>query len=79
MTGDDEMRMHLRDVPAQIEDANGRLTPEAVVGAASDPDHPLHERFHWDDATAVYTAPITTARRLIAFGAAAGVTPLQSF
>ena len=66
MTEDDGMRMHLRDVLAQIEDANGRLTPEAVVGAASDPDHPLHDRFDWDDATAAHTARIMTARRLIA-------------
>ena len=66
MSEDDGMRKHLRDVLAQIEDAKGRLTPEAVVGAASDPDHPLHDRFDWDDATAAHTARIMTARRLIA-------------
>lgn len=37
----------------EIRDANGgTLTPEVVVDAAREPDHPLHSRFEWDDSVA---------------------------
>lgn len=33
-------------------DHGGRLTPDDVVAAASDPGSPLHSAFDWDDASA---------------------------
>jgi hypothetical protein len=35
-----------------IREQRGELTPELVVDAARDPEHPLHSRFEWDDAVA---------------------------
>lgn len=43
----------------------GRLTPEAVVEAASDPDSPLHSAFTWDDAEAAHQHRLDQARFLI--------------
>ena len=43
---------HLRDVLMQIRAKRGTLTPEIVVDEASDPTHPLHHRFTWDDSEA---------------------------
>lgn len=44
--------MNLRDCLQDIYEQNGRLTPAIVVDAARDKDHPLHNRFEWDDALA---------------------------
>lgn len=49
----------------KIEDAAGRLTPEAVVDVASDPASPLHEQFEWDDSEAAHKYRIEQARTLI--------------
>ena len=48
-----------------IEDATGRLTPEIVVNVAHDPEHPLHDRFEWDDSIAGPKYRESQARRLI--------------
>lgn len=48
-----------------IEDANGRLTAEAVVKAAEPDDHPLHDKFEWDDSIAGPRYRLMQARRLI--------------
>ena len=48
-----------------LEDKNGRLTPEGVVRAASDPDSPLHEHFQWDDSEAAKSWRLQQARCLI--------------
>lgn len=42
----------LRDHLQAIYDLHGKLTPAVVVAEASDPEHPLHEKFEWDDSVA---------------------------
>jgi hypothetical protein len=49
----------------EIEDANGRVTPDAVVEAARDPEHPWHDRFDWNDETAGNRWRLAQARTLI--------------
>lgn len=44
--------MSLRDQLQTIYEEHGRLTPAIVVDAARAEDHPLHDRFEWDDAIA---------------------------
>lgn len=44
---------------------NGRLTPGAVVDAATPKSHPLHNHFEWDDATAASAFRLDQARALI--------------
>lgn len=44
---------------------DGRVEAEDVVSAASDPDHPLHDRFEWDDAEAGRKFRLVQARLLI--------------
>lgn len=60
------MREELNLLLKEIEDREGRLTPDLVVDAARDPEHPLHARFEWDDGKAAQAHRIATARRLIA-------------
>lgn len=43
----------------------GTLTPEAVVEAASAPEHPLHNRFEWDDTAAARKWRLTQASELL--------------
>lgn len=51
----------------RLQRANGgRLTPEAVVEAAKDPDSPLHGEFEWDKAKAAHQHWLHQARMLIA-------------
>lgn len=42
----------LRDHLQAIYDDAGDLTPALVVERATDPTHPLHHRFEWDDTRA---------------------------
>ena len=49
----------------QALEIQGRLTPDAVVLAASDPDHPLHLDFEWDDDVAAAKYRVEQARSLI--------------
>jgi len=42
----------LREQLLVIREKRGSLTPQAVVDEARSPDHPLHDRFEWDDAVA---------------------------
>jgi hypothetical protein len=42
----------LRDELQSIYEDTGRLTPTLVVAYARDEDHPLHDRFTWDDTVA---------------------------
>lgn len=44
--------MSLRDELARIYEQRGRLTPAIVVDEARPSDHPLHDRFEWDDSIA---------------------------
>ncbi len=43
----------------------GTLTPANVVEAARAEDHPLHDRFEWDDAAAGEKYRLAQARQLI--------------
>jgi len=43
----------------------GSLSPVAVVDAARAADHPLHNRFEWDDSKAGEAYRIEQARRMI--------------
>lgn len=44
--------MNLRDALQGIYDTHGKLTPALVVDEARPEDHPLHDRFEWDDSIA---------------------------
>lgn len=43
---------NLRAIMDEIREEHGRLTPPIVLAVASDPTHPLHHRFEWDDTVA---------------------------
>lgn len=61
---DDELA--LRERLQQLADDNGgRLTPQAVVADARDPESPLHSRFTWDDAAAAEQHRLSQARQII--------------
>ncbi|WP_143591212.1 hypothetical protein [Thermoactinospora rubra] len=57
--------MSLRDHMQAIYDQYGKLTPELVVEVAKEPDHPLHDRFEWDDSVAAEAWRREQAHRLI--------------
>jgi len=50
---------------ALADESNGRLTPDAVVEDASDPDSPLHLYFEWNDTNAARQWRLEQARALI--------------
>jgi hypothetical protein len=53
-------------IAASIEQRRGELTPAIVVEEASDPNHPWHDEFVWDNDVAGERYRINQARRLIA-------------
>lgn len=56
----------IRDALYALADLNGgRLTPEAVVEAAKNPEHPAHGHFTWDNTEAAILQRLYEARRLI--------------
>lgn len=55
----------LRDHLQAIYNELGRLTPDDVVNVASDPAHPLHKSFEWDDSVAGAHYRREQARNLI--------------
>lgn len=57
--------MSLRDQLQAVYDEHGRLTPQAVVDTARTEDHPLHDRFEWDNQVAGEAYRLDQARRLI--------------
>lgn len=57
--------MSLVDDLNAIRDERGTLTPETVVEAASAPEHPLHNRFDWDDTAAAHKWRLTQAGELL--------------
>lgn len=57
--------MSLRDQLQSIYDQHGKLTPAIVVDVARPADHPLHDRFVWDDAIAGERYRLDQARDLI--------------
>ena len=50
---------------AAITDRDGRLSPEAVVEAASDPTSAMHVLFEWDDTEAARKYRLDQARGMI--------------
>lgn len=56
-----EILKHLQ----MIQDAEGRITPKAVVDRARPPDSPLHPLFEWDDSIAGDLHRQNQARTLI--------------
>jgi hypothetical protein len=57
--------MSLRDELQAIYDTYGRLTPSIVLAQARTEDHPLHDRFEWDDAVAGEAWRLSQAHELI--------------
>ena len=55
----------LRDVLLGIRSKRGQLSEEIVVEEASDPKHPLHHRFEWNDAVAGHKYRLEQAGRLL--------------
>ena len=55
----------VRDELLKLQDRKGRITPQAVVDEASDPKHPLHKLFEWDDSAAARKYRLDQARELI--------------
>lgn len=49
----------------ELYDQHGELTPAIVVQAAAPPEHPLHNRFEWNDEKAGHAHRIDQARGLI--------------
>lgn len=56
---------NLRDQLMTIRQDKGSLTPADVVDAARPDDHPLHDRFEWDDLVAGEKWRSTQAAELI--------------
>ena len=59
------MSANLRDHLLAIRDQHGALTPVLIVEAASDPEHPLHSRFDWDDTSAGHKYRLEQAGTLL--------------
>ena len=55
----------LRDQLTAIYRESGELTPGGVVAAATPVDHPLHDRFEWDDSVAGHEYRKVQASELI--------------
>lgn len=56
--------MSLRDQLAAVYESRG-LTSETLVAAATPEDHPLHDRFEWDDSIAGHQFRLVQAAELI--------------
>lgn len=65
----------LNELFVQIRKRRGRLTPATVVAEASNPQHPLHKEFDWDDASAARKHRLEHAARLIRLVKVKVVTP----
>jgi hypothetical protein len=59
------MSTNLRNHLQAIRDERGSLTPALVVEVASDPSHPLHSRFEWDDRIAGHKYRLEQAGQLL--------------
>lgn len=55
----------LREELLAIRQQYGALTPANVVEAASAEEHPLHDRFEWDDSAAARKYRLSQARQII--------------
>ena len=61
----DEQRRRIAKRLTELEDAEGRLTVDAVIDDARNPESPLHSQFEWDDETLKLTALRERARWVI--------------
>jgi hypothetical protein len=61
---DESKKMKIEKILARME-AEGKLTPDAVVERAKLKTSPLHEEFEWDDTKAGHKWRINQARSLI--------------
>lgn len=57
--------MSLKEELLKVREDYGALTPENVVRAAEHPDHPLHNRFEWDNTEAARKWRLHQAANLI--------------
>lgn len=57
--------MSLRDHLTAIYREHGRLSPELTVAAATPKDHPLHDRFEWNNREAGHQYRLIQAAELI--------------
>lgn len=57
--------MNLREQLTALYDEAGTLTAGTVVTAATPEDHPLHDRFEWDDKVAGHQYRLVQAAALI--------------
>lgn len=57
--------MSLLDTLTTIHQQHGTLTPVLLVELAANPDHPLHDRFTWDDTEAAHKWRIVQAGQLL--------------
>jgi hypothetical protein len=55
----------LREELLAVRAEHGRLTPAALVEAATPKTHPLHSRFEWDNKVAGHKYRLSQARELI--------------
>lgn len=55
----------LKEQLEQIYRKEGKLTPALVLKEATNPEHPLHPRFEWDDPTAAHAYRLNQAGELI--------------
>lgn len=60
-------REKLHELFVTIRKRRRKLTPAIVVDEASAEDHPLHNEFDWDDASAAHKHRLDHAARLIRF------------
>lgn len=65
MEGSIDVSVAVRETIKALEDADGRITPEAVIEAARDEGSPLHQQFEWDDSKAAHGYRLEQARTLI--------------
>jgi hypothetical protein len=68
MSQEEATNMKQEDLKAILTDLyerRGVLNPEDLLDEASDPTHPLHERFSWDNAEAAQRWRITQAANII--------------
>jgi len=59
------MSTTLRNHLQAIRDEHGALNSELVVEVATDPKHPLHSRFEWDDSIAGHKYRLEQAGQLL--------------
>lgn len=57
--------MSVKDELQAIYEQHGRLTPSIVLDEATDPEHPLHGRFTWEDGEAARRWRLHQAQALI--------------